>query len=96
METDKRQHQRFEIPDALIRYKKQGVWGMNNSWSDKNGLINISRGGMCFIGPDTLQIGDKIVSQLFLPQGVCWALDGEVVWKGSEDNEPAGECALTR
>jgi hypothetical protein len=89
METEKREHQRFEIPDALIRYKKQGVWGMVSPWSDKSDLVNISRGGVCFIGPDTLQIGDKIVSQLFLSKGVCWTLDGEVVWKGNEQNAPA-------
>lgn len=89
MEAEKREHQRFKIPDALIRYKKQGIWGMVSPWSDKNDLINISRGGLCFMGPDTLQVGDKIVSQLFLSQGVCWTLDGEVVWKGSEGNDPA-------
>jgi hypothetical protein len=25
------------------------------------------------------------VSQLFLPKGVCWSLNGEVVWKGNRD-----------
>jgi hypothetical protein len=90
METEKREHRRFEIPDAYIRYKKQGVWGMVAPWSDKNDLINISRGGLCFVGPDTLRVGDRIVSNLFLPGGVCWSLKGEVVWKGRDENaEPA-------
>lgn len=90
METEKREHQRFEIPDAFIRYKKQGVWETNTPWSDKSELINISRGGLCFVDHETLRIGDKIVSHLFLPKGVCWSLSGEVVWKGNhENNEPA-------
>lgn|GEM_PF-2015105 len=83
IETDKRKYLRFEIPDAYIQYKKQGVWGTINAWSDKSDLINISRGGLCFVGPEMLQIGDKIVSQLFLPNGKSWPLNGEVVWKGN-------------
>jgi len=86
MKTEKRKHLRLEIPGAYIQYKQQGARRPFNPWSTQSDLINISRVGLCFVDNDILRIGDKLVSQLFLPNGVCWPLKGEVIWKANHDD----------
>lgn len=82
---ERRQCQRFEIPEAHIRYKKGGLWKLISPLSQKTDLVNISKGGVCFKGKENIPVGGKITVSLHLPYDICRTIKGTVVWKKGDE-----------
>jgi hypothetical protein len=78
---ERRRCERFEIPDAYVRYQKRGIMKMISHLSDAKPLVNISKGGLCFKGNEKVKIGDKVTVYLYLSHGICWPIKGTVAWK---------------
>lgn len=82
---ERRRCNRFEIPDAFVRYQKRGVWKMLSHLSDRRTLLNLSKGGMCFNGKGDIHLGDKVTVYLCLSNGVRWPIKGTVVRKSGDE-----------
>jgi len=87
--TDRREYPRFEIPGAEVRYRKTGPLAAMMGFCQAHPLVNVSRGGMAFLGQKTLRQGQGGVVQLLVPDEPPLDLTAEVQWGGHRGGKGA-------
>jgi Tfp pilus assembly protein PilZ len=74
--------QRFSIKGAAISYQKQDLLRFMMKDEERNcPVVDLSRGGMCFLNQKPLKLGSKVSLQLFTPnESIPLSLEGRVRW----------------
>jgi Tfp pilus assembly protein PilZ len=74
--------QRFSIEGAAISYQKQKLLRFMMKDEERNcPVVDLSRGGMCFLNQKPLKLHSKVSVQLFTPdESIPLSLEGRVRW----------------
>ena len=64
---EKRQCVRFEVPGAMVSFKRAGILGLFSGFSPLLELANLSKGGVGFESERVLKMDQKILVQLHVP-----------------------------
>jgi Tfp pilus assembly protein PilZ len=79
---EKRTCLRFRIPGASVKYKKEKISLKKNDYiAEFLPVLDISRGGICFLAQELLKFGSLITLQISAPgETVPLTLKGTVRW----------------
>ena len=79
---ERRNCQRFSIEGAAISYQKQKLLRFMMKDDERNcPVVDLSRGGMCFLNQKPLKLHSKVRLQLFTPgESIPLSLEGRVRW----------------
>jgi len=79
---EKRTCLRFQIPGASVKYKKEKISLKKNDYiAEFLPVLDISRGGICFLARELLKFGSLITLQISVPgETVPLTLKGTVRW----------------
>jgi Tfp pilus assembly protein PilZ len=79
---EKRTCPRFRIPGASVKYRKEKISLKKNDYiAEFLPVLDISRGGICFLARELLKFGSRITLQISAPgETVPLTLKGTVRW----------------
>lgn len=81
--AERRKCRRFEIPGATVRIRKAGVLGRLFGFSEPLKLVNLSKGGACFVSDILWKIDTKILLQFHFPEEPLFFLYGHIRWQAT-------------
>lgn len=80
--VEKRMCRRFVIPGAEARYKKTSLFIFPKGFSESYPVLDVSKGGLAFVGEEKFRRGKKLIVQLLVPTETSLALHATVRWQG--------------
>lgn len=88
--VERRRKKRYGVKDAIVRYKKAGLFSFISASSPKYLLLNVSELGLSFISKEQLAEGQGLVLTVTAPRvhGTIHAR-GRVIWVKKSDNQEA-------
>ena len=79
--VEKRKCRRFQVPGAMVRYKKDGLLALTKRLSKPRLVVNLSKGGLAFECEQKFLRNEKIMTQLFISNEDPLKLRAWVRWQ---------------
>lgn len=80
--VERRKCRRFEVPEAQVRFRKNGLFIFSNGLSKEYPVLNMSKGGLAFECDENFVKNEKLTVRLLVPDEISLDLRSLVRWKG--------------